>query len=40
MLPERDRICWGERDHWGDLAVDGRIIIKWQVKDEGRHGLD
>jgi hypothetical protein len=28
------------RDHWEDLAVDGMIITKWQVKDEGGHGLD
>jgi hypothetical protein len=40
MLPETDRICWRKRDHWEDLAVDGRIIIKRQVKDEGGHGLD
>jgi hypothetical protein len=26
------RVLWGnlrERDHWGDPAVDGRIILRW-----------
>jgi len=39
------RIWWGslrERDHWGDPAIDGRIILRWIFRklDGGRHGLD
>jgi hypothetical protein len=31
----------GERDHWGDPGVDGRIILRWILKkwDVG-YGLD
>ena len=35
----RREVCtgfwWGslrERDHWGDLDVDGRIILRWACK--------
>jgi hypothetical protein len=27
--------CWGnlgERDHWGDPDIDGRIILRWIIK--------
>jgi len=23
---------WGERDHWGDPGVDGRIILRWMFR--------
>ena len=34
MVEERGRIGswwgnWSERDHWGDLGVDGWIILGW-----------
>ena len=30
--------CWGnvrERDHWGDPGVDGRIILRWILRNWG-----
>ena len=45
---ERGEACAGiwwrnlrERDHWGGLGVDGRIILRWIFRKwDGRHGLD
>jgi len=36
--------CWGNRregDHWGDLGVDGRIILEWiSRRGDVAYGLD
>ena len=35
----RTSCWWGnlrERDHWGDQGVNGRIIIKMDLEEEGR----
>jgi hypothetical protein len=31
---------WKERDHFGDLDIDGRIILKWMLNEIGLEGVD
>jgi hypothetical protein len=30
----------GERDHWGDPSVDGRIILRWIFRKWDEGGMD